>query len=84
TRSGKVLGHDQQATPYEALASVTINAAYQNHEEHKKGSITAGKLADLVILSDNPLTIDKTQISNIKVLETIKSGQSIYQSTEEI
>ena len=84
TRSGKVLGADQQATPFEALASVTINAAYQYHEEDKKGSITAGKLADLVILSDNPLTIEKSQIGEIKVLETIKLGQSVYKNTGEI
>lgn len=84
TRSGKVLGVDQQATPLEALASVTINAAYQYHEEDHKGSITAGKLADLVILSDNPLTIDKAKIGDIKVLETFKQGQSVYRNTEEI
>ncbi|MGF1700822.1 amidohydrolase family protein [Photobacterium makurazakiensis] len=78
TRSGKILGKDQQATPYEALASITINAAYQNHEEASKGSITPGKLADLVILSDNPLTVERSKIADITILETLKAGQTVY------
>jgi len=44
----------------------------------RQGSIKEGKLADLVILSDNPMSIDPMQINKIKVLETIKKGKSVY------
>ncbi|MEG1242726.1 MAG: amidohydrolase family protein, partial [Oscillospiraceae bacterium] len=46
--------------------------------EDKKGSIAVGKNADFVILSDNPLTVEKDKISQIAVLETIKDGVSLY------
>lgn len=62
----------------EALKGITINGAYQIFEEDKKGSITEGKLADLVILGENPLTVPSDKIKDIPVLETIKEGESIY------
>ncbi|WP_262706624.1 amidohydrolase [Chryseobacterium carnipullorum] len=79
TRSGRILGPDERITPLKALKAITINAAYQLQEEETKGSIKAGKLADLVILDQNPLTINPEQIRSIKVLETIKEGVSVYQ-----
>lgn len=78
TRSGQTLGEDQKATAYEALASVTKNAAYQYLEEDKKGTIEVGKLADLVVLSANPLTIDPEKMNTIEVLKTYKEGQLVY------
>jgi predicted amidohydrolase YtcJ len=78
SRSGEVIGEDQRVTALEALKAITINAAYQYSEEQSKGSITVGKLADLVILDDNPLTVDPMQIKDIKVVETIKEGRTIY------
>ena len=65
-------------TPYEALQSITINGAYQYFEENTKGSLKAGKLADLVILDMNPLKVNAMTIKDIKVMETIKEGKSIY------
>ena len=62
----------------EALKAVTINAAYQYFEEDQKGSITPGKRADFVILSENPLEVPKDRIRKIRVLETIKDGESIF------
>src|SRR5215472_933899 len=56
---------------------MTIWPAYQHFEEKTKGSIEAGKVADLVILSDNPPTIERARIVNLKVLETVKEGKSI-------
>jgi len=53
-------------------------AAYQYFEENDKGSIKEGKVADLVVLSANPLKIKKDKIKEIDVLETIKNGKSIY------
>jgi predicted amidohydrolase YtcJ len=57
---------------------MTIWPAYQHFEENTKGSIEVGKVADLVILSDNPMTIDPRKVITIKVQETIKGGKSIY------
>ena len=78
SRSGEVIGPDERVTPLQALKAITINAAHQYWEEDKKGSIELGKLADLVILSDNPLTVKPDAIRDIKVLETIKEGKTIY------
>jgi predicted amidohydrolase YtcJ len=78
TRTGYVLGPDQRVDPLTALKAMTLWPAYQYFEEKSKGSITVGKLADFVILSGNPLTVDRSTIADIKVLETIKEGKSIY------
>ncbi|MCP4628954.1 MAG: amidohydrolase [bacterium] len=78
TSSGKPLGREFEIPVMEALKAVTINAAWQEGEEDIKGSIEAGKLADLVILSSNPLKVKSTVIKDIKVIETIKEGKSIY------
>ena len=60
------------------MKGVTINAAYEYFEENEKGSIKPGKRADLIILSDNPLKVDPMAIKDIKVLETIKDGVTVY------
>lgn len=78
TRSGRILGPDERIKPLDALKAITIHAAYQFHEEKIKGSIKVGKLADLVILDQNPLEIPSEKIKDIKVLETIKEGKSVY------
>ncbi len=78
TRSGAVLGADERVTPYQALQCITSNAAYQYFEEKSKGTITTGKLADLVILDQNPLKADVQKIKDIQVAETIKEGKTIY------
>ncbi|WP_154654772.1 amidohydrolase [Solimonas variicoloris] len=77
-RSGGVLGPDQRITPYQALQAITSNAAYQYREEATKGSIAPGKQADLVILSADPTKIAPQAIKDIKVIETIKGGKTIY------
>ena len=77
-RSGEVIGAEQRVTPIEALRAVTIDAAWQNFEEDIKGSIEPGKYADFVILADNPLTIDPKKIKDIKILETIVEGETVY------
>lgn len=78
TRSGKVLGEEQRATVMEAIRAMTLDAAYQYFEEGSKGSIEAGKRADLVILEQNPLQIDPMNIKDIAVLETIKDGHTVF------
>ena len=78
TAKGRVLGAEQTITVMEALKAVTVNGAYQIFEEDRKGSIAAGKAADLVILEKNPLTVPKDELREIRVLETIKSGDTIF------
>ena len=80
TRSGQVLGPEQRVSAMDAIKSTTINAAYQYFEERTKGSLEPGKLADFVILDRNPLTVDPMAIKDIKVVETIKEGRTIYRA----
>lgn len=82
TMGGRLLGADQRLTVEEALRGITINGAYQIFEEDSKGSITPGKLADLVILGANPLTVPASQLKEIPVLETIKEGETIFRREE--
>jgi len=79
TRSGQVLGPDQRVEPVVGLKSISLWAAMQYGEGKSKGSIEVGKLADLVVLSDNPTTMDRTKIAEVKVLKTIKEGKTIYE-----
>jgi predicted amidohydrolase YtcJ len=78
SRSGEVIGEGQRVTPLEGLKAQTIWAAEQYDEQATKGSLEAGKLADLVILDGNPLTVEPAAIKDIKVLETIKEGKTIW------
>jgi predicted amidohydrolase YtcJ len=78
TRSGQVLGPVHRTTPLVALKAHTLWSAYQHFEEKSKGSLEVGKLADFVVLDGNPLTVDPTKIAEIKVVETIKEGRTVY------
>ena len=78
SRAGEAIGADQRITPIEGLKSMTIWVAEQYGEQMSKGSLEAGKLADLVILDGNPLKVDKMAIKDIKVVATIKEGKTIY------
>jgi hypothetical protein len=79
SRSGKIIGEDERLTPYEALKAITEWSAYQHFEEDKKGTLTVGKLADLVVLSDNPLKVETESIKDIVVLKTIKEGEVVFE-----
>jgi predicted amidohydrolase YtcJ len=78
TRSGYVLGEHQQASVLEALHAVTLGAAWQYREEDRKGSITAGKQADLVILAKDPRTAEAGELADIAIIETFTRGNSVY------
>lgn len=78
TKKGRVLGSEQCIDAYEALKGVTINAAYEYKEENIKGTIEAGKKADFVVLSDNPLKVKSENIKDIDVIYTIKDGNIVY------
>jgi hypothetical protein len=76
---GTVYGKDQAITKQEAVRLYTSSAARFNFEEAKKGSIEPGKLADLVVLSDDLLTVPEEKIKDIKALTTIVGGKIVYQ-----
>ena len=78
TKSGVLLGEDERISPMDALKAVTVYGAYQYFEEKEKGSIRPGKKADLVILDRDPAKIKTEEIRNIRILETIKDGETVY------
>ncbi len=78
SRAGAEVGPDQRIKPYEGLQAMTIHVAAQYDEADSKGSIKVGKLADLVILDQNPIKIDPMKIRDIQVMETIKKGKTIF------
>jgi predicted amidohydrolase YtcJ len=78
TISGGVLGADQQITRREALQVETINNAYLTFEERLKGSIEAGKLADLVVLPEDILTCPEKRIEQMTVQMTIVGGKVVF------
>jgi hypothetical protein len=80
TRSGDILGPSQRVDVITALKAMTIWPAWQHFEEGLKGSLEVGKLADFVILSGDPTAVDPETLADLKVLETIKEGTSIYQA----
>ena len=78
SRAGVVVGSDQKITPYEGLLTMTRFTAEQYGELNSKGTLEKGKRADLVILDNNPLTVDPLDIKDIEVIETIKDGVTIF------
>jgi predicted amidohydrolase YtcJ len=78
SRSGKIIGADQRLTVYEALKCITDWSAYQHFEEKTKGTLTKGKIADLVLLNKNPLKVDLEEVKEIIVMETIKNGKTVF------
>ena len=80
SRAGAAIGPDQRVTPYEGLKCMTEWAAEQYDEQAAKGTIEPGKLADLVILDKDPLKVEAMAIKDIRVVETLKEGKTIYQS----
>ena len=77
---GQTWGANQRITIEEALRVNTINGAYNSHEEAIKGSITPGKLADFVVLSDDLFTVDKGKIKDIEIVRTVVGGATVYQA----
>jgi predicted amidohydrolase YtcJ/heat shock protein HslJ len=78
SRAGAEIGPGQRVTPYEGLKAMTEWVADQYDEEDTKGTLEAGKLADLVILDKDPLKVEPMAIKDIKIVETIKEGKTIY------
>jgi len=81
SRSGVVVGPEQRLSVLDALHATTREAAYQHFEEHEKGTLEPGKLADLVILDRSPLD-DPSTIDAIRVMETVIAGRSVYRAPD--
>lgn len=77
---GRVWGPQQRITVEEAMRVCTLNGAYASFEEKLKGSITPGKLADFVILGDDPRRVDPDRIKDIPVLRTVMDGRTTFES----
>ena len=76
---GRVWGPSQRISVAEAMRICTMNGAYASFEETIKGSLTPGKLADIVILDSDPHDVDPDSIVDIKVLQTILGGRTTYE-----
>jgi predicted amidohydrolase YtcJ len=78
--SGETWGANQRVSVDEALQISTLNGAYASREEAIKGSITAGKLADFVVLADDPHTVDKEKIKDIQIVRTYVGGTKVHEA----
>jgi hypothetical protein len=75
---GHVWGPNQRITVDQALRICTINAAHASYDEKIKGSITAGKLGDFVILAEDPHEVDPDSLKDIKIARTVVGGKTVY------
>ncbi len=80
TRSGDILGPRHRVDVPTALKAMTIWPAWHHFEEDRKGTLEAGKLADLVILSADPTAVDPETLDALRVLETIKGGRTVHRA----
>ncbi|MCX4537939.1 amidohydrolase (plasmid) [Streptomyces sp. NBC_00841] len=78
SRAGVVLGPDERVTAEQALRAYTLDAAWASHDEDRRGSITPGKHADFVVLSDDPVDVDADRIGAIDVLATFVAGACVH------
>jgi predicted amidohydrolase YtcJ len=78
--NGETWGANQRISVEQALRINTINGAYNSHEETIKGSITPGKLADFVVLAEDPHTVDQEKIKDIQIVRTVVGGNTVYQA----
>jgi predicted amidohydrolase YtcJ len=78
--NGETWGAEQRISVDEALRVTTINGAYASREETIKGSITPGKLADYVVLADDPHSAPQDKIKDIAIVETVTGGNTMYQA----
>ena len=77
--NGETWGANQRVSVEEALRINTINGAYNAHEESSKGSITPGKLADFVVLSDDLFGVGHDKIKDLEIVRTVVGGKTVYQ-----
>lgn len=78
--NGETWGPEQRVTVAEALRINTLNGAYASHEEHIKGTIAVGKLADYVVLADDLHTVAPDKIKDVKIVRTVTGGKTVYEA----
>ncbi|WP_019610254.1 amidohydrolase [Nocardiopsis sp. CNS-639] len=78
TASGTVLAADERVSAEQALRAYTMDAAWASHDEHRRGSLTPGKLADLVVLDRDPVDTAEEGIGTIRVLATLVGGECVH------
>ena len=76
---GRVWGANQRVTVDEALRIATVNGARASYEENVKGAITAGKLADFVVLEKDPHDVPPDSIKDIKIARTVVGGRTTFE-----
>ena len=81
--NGETWGANQRISVDEALRVYTWNGAYNSHEEHSKGSIAVGKLADFVVLSDDPHSVPQNEIKDIRIVRTVVGGRTTHRTPRE-
>jgi predicted amidohydrolase YtcJ len=77
--SGKVWGADERVSVQDAIRAYTVNSAYINFDETRKGTLEVGKLADLVVLGDDLLTMDPNRLKDARIDMTIVGGRVLYE-----
>jgi len=77
---GKTWGANQRISVDEAIRVNTLNGAYASHEERLKGSISEGKLADFVVLAEDPHTVAAEKIKDVQIVRTVVGGIVMYQA----
>jgi predicted amidohydrolase YtcJ len=78
TDSGTPCGPEEAISGLEALTAYTWGSAFASHQERDRGTVEVGRLADLVVLSDDPATVDPAAIRDIKVLGTLLGGEVVH------
>ena len=77
---GNVWGPSQRISVAEAMQVCTLNGAYASFEEHLKGSLTPGKLADIVVLAADPHRVDPDTIKDIAIVRSILGGTTAFEA----
>ncbi|HEX2298895.1 MAG TPA: amidohydrolase family protein [Pseudonocardiaceae bacterium] len=81
SHTGRIIGPDEALTVEQALAAYTLGGAHACRREHLQGSLTAGKLADLVVLADDPAQVDPSRIADVEVLATYVGGHPAHSTS---
>jgi predicted amidohydrolase YtcJ len=78
---GAVIGADERVSAAQALRAYTLDEAWASHDERTRGSVARGKVADLVLLDDDPLRVDPDRIGAIGVLATLLAGAPVHDTS---
>ena len=79
SQGGHLLSPEEGISVTEAIALYTRNAAYVTHEENTKGSITCGKLMDVIALDKNPTCIEPEELPQLRVRLTVVGGEVVWE-----